>query len=77
MAINLVTLTVFGIVTCFFVETSGFLFGKKDCLVSQWTPWSGPLGFGQMTRERKILRYPANGGAACPTELDEEKQTST
>ncbi|XP_052264933.1 collagen alpha-1(XIV) chain-like isoform X1 [Dreissena polymorpha] len=47
-----------------------------DCLVSQWTPWSGPLGFGQMTRERTILRLPANGGAACPAQLEEEKQST-
>jgi len=45
-------------------------------LISEWTPaWSEPYGFGHIYRERSILRYPQNGGDACPTELKDEQDT--
>ena len=69
------TITIIGIATCFLVGTNGFLFKKTDCLVSEWSQWSAPYGFGTISRERKILRYPTNGGAACPAVLVEVNQT--
>lgn len=60
----------------YFDSTDAFLFNKKtDCLVSEWSSWSGPFGFGSVSRERKVLRYPQNGGTQCPTDLTEVKYT--
>lgn len=54
----------------------GFLVDNpKDCLVTQWTHWSQPYGFGSIKRERKILRYPENGGRSCPDDLMQIKET--
>lgn len=49
--------------------SDGFIFTKKkvDCLVSKWSMWSEVYGFGVRSKERVILRYPDNGGKACPT----------
>ena len=56
--------------------TDAFLFNRPlNCLVSEWSEWSEPFGFGQIARERKVLRYPANGGDACPTNLEEVQYT--
>ncbi|WAR04020.1 COCA1-like protein [Mya arenaria] len=57
------------------VGAHGFLFQRTDCQVSSWSPWSEPFGFGQMSRERTILRHTANGGTPCPPELEEIKIT--
>lgn len=50
--------------------SDGFIFTKKkvDCLVSHWGMWSDVFGFGVRTKERVILRYPDNGGRACPAD---------
>lgn len=55
----------------------GFIFTKKkvDCLVSHWGEWSDVFGFGVRTKERVILRYPDNGGRACPTDTTITKST--
>ncbi|WAR04019.1 COCA1-like protein [Mya arenaria] len=57
------------------VGARGFLFRRTDCQVSAWSPWSEPFGFGQVSRERAILRYPDNGGTICPPELEQIKIT--
>ena len=46
-----------------------------DCLVSEWTPWSQPYGFGQISRERKVLRHPTKGGEDCPQNLTDIQYT--
>lgn len=58
---------------------TALLFGNRkiDCLVSQWTDWSEPYGFGTISRERVVLRYPQNGGEACPSELVQTNTTGT
>uniref|UniRef100_A0A1A9WAI9 Spondin-like TSP1 domain-containing protein n=1 Tax=Glossina brevipalpis TaxID=37001 RepID=A0A1A9WAI9_9MUSC len=41
-----------------------------DCQVSDWGQWSecnASCGTGIMTRTRKILQSPQNGGKHCPT----------
>ncbi|WAR23211.1 COCA1-like protein [Mya arenaria] len=57
------------------VGARGFLFRRTDCQVSAWSPWSEPFGFGQVSRERAILRHPDNGGTICPPELEQIKIT--
>jgi len=58
--------------------SDAFLFNRKlNCLVSQWSEWSQPFGFGQLSRERKVLRYPTKGGADCPTNLEDIQYTGT
>lgn len=53
--------------------SSAFLFDEKmDCLV---TEWSEPYGFGTISRERQVLRYPINGGEPCPDNLLETEET--
>lgn len=57
----------------YFVSLGGVvnavLFGDKtDCLVTPWSEWSTPYGFGDISREKKILRYPQGGGEPCPSE---------
>lgn len=42
----------------------------RDCHVSDWGTWSEcntDCGIGSMRRRRKVMKYPLNGGAACPT----------
>lgn len=57
-------------------ETRAFVFDRViDCQVSEWSAWSEPYGFGTILRERKILRYPQNGGVPCPTNLVETTST--
>lgn len=43
---------------------------KRDCMVSDWSPWI-EFGVKEVVRDRKILGYPSNGGAACPSNLEE------
>lgn len=64
----LLTLCVSGTCGVFFDEIT-------DCLVTEWSEWSEPYGFGTISRERKVLRYPQNGGIQCPTDLKEERET--
>lgn len=45
--------------------------GNRDCLVTEWTAWSEPFGFGQISREKRVLRWATGFGQACPTELRE------
>lgn len=41
--------------------SSAFLFDEKmDCQVTEWSEWSDPYGFGTISRERQVLRYPIN-----------------
>ena len=54
---------------CLGTSDAFFFTSKLDCLVSQWTEWSEPYGFGQISRNRAILRHPVNGGADCPPDL--------
>uniref|UniRef100_A0A1B0BWZ3 Spondin-like TSP1 domain-containing protein n=1 Tax=Glossina palpalis gambiensis TaxID=67801 RepID=A0A1B0BWZ3_9MUSC len=45
-------------------------FNLLDCQVSDWGQWSecnASCGTGIMTRTRKILQSPQNGGKHCPT----------
>ncbi|ESO96193.1 hypothetical protein LOTGIDRAFT_160181 [Lottia gigantea] len=42
----------------------------KKCVVSEWSEWSKPIGFGKIQRTRTILE----SGCGCPGE-DELKQT--
>lgn len=57
-------------------ESNALFFNRKlDCLVTEWSVWSAPYGFGSIMRERKILRYPQNGGEPCPADLVDEKET--
>lgn len=58
--------------------TSSFLLGgKTDCLITEWSAWSEPHGFGEISRDRKILRYPLNGGDPCPKNLKEVQETGS
>lgn len=41
----------------------------RPCKVSKWGKWNNcntDCGIGSMTRTRKIIQYPLNGGTACP-----------
>lgn len=50
---------------------SAVLFGgKTDCLVTPWSKWSEPYGFGEISREQKILRHSQGGGEPCPSESE-------
>jgi len=45
---------------------------QVDCVVSDWTAWDPcdkTCGGGQAQRQRQIMQFPENGGAACPSEL--------
>ncbi|XP_052809752.1 collagen alpha-3(VI) chain-like [Mya arenaria] len=57
------------------IGARGFLFRRTDCQVSDWSSWSKPFGFGQVSRERAILRHPSNGGSPCPPDMEEIKMT--
>lgn len=62
------------------VNVDAFLIGKReaaDCLVSHWSEWSEPYGFGTISRERVVLRNPQKGGVACPSELEQTQTTGT
>ena len=51
-----------------------------DCLVSDWGAWSPcskTCGGGTQTRERTILRLPANGGTKCPSLIDTPRECNT
>lgn len=61
---------------CLSLSEAVFFNATADCLVSQWSVWSEPYGFGTVSRHRAILRYPNNGGNACPTDLIETRLTS-
>jgi len=42
----------------------------RHCQVSDWGVWSEcntDCGIGSMRRRRRVLKYPLNGGDACPT----------
>ncbi|XP_052799871.1 somatomedin-B and thrombospondin type-1 domain-containing protein-like [Mya arenaria] len=41
----------------------------KDCILSEWTPWTGcsnTCGRGRMTRKRHVIQHQAFGGKHCP-----------
>jgi Spondin-like TSP1 domain/Thrombospondin type 1 domain len=50
----------------------------NDCKVSEWTDWSACTkacgGGGSQTRTRTITAQAEKGGAACPTQLTEERE---
>lgn len=57
-------------------QATAFFFNRRvDCQLSEWTEWSEPYAFGTVKREKKILRYPLEGGTACPTDLTETRET--
>lgn len=60
-----------------FIEEGGawWISGDLDCQVTEWTAWSEPFGFGQISRERRILRWATGTGTPCPTELQQVKYT--
>ena len=39
---------------------------EQPCVVGQWSEWEGPYGFGNIRRERKILK----NGCGCPPPED-------
>jgi len=48
-----------------------------DCKLGLWDEWSAcsaTCGFGQYTRNRKVLQEPANGGLLCNGQLSEVQQ---
>lgn len=55
-------------------KAEAFFDREYDCQVSEWTAWSEPFGFGQISRHRKILRHPTENGLPCPA-LEEIQYT--
>lgn len=48
----------------------------SDCSVSAWTPWSlctKPCGTGSQYRIRNVLKNAANGGAPCPSLIENQE----
>ncbi|WAR04018.1 COCA1-like protein [Mya arenaria] len=52
-----------------------FPFRRTDRQVSAWSPWSDPIGFVQVPRERTILLKPTNADTHIPPELENIKIT--
>lgn len=62
------------LVICLSPADASFFDREYDCQVTEWTSWSEPFGFGQISRHRKILRHPSVNGLPCP-ELEEIQYT--
>merc|ERR1719234_562684 len=52
----------------------------EDCLTSEWSDWSDcstSCGRGWLTKERRVVAGPKNGGKACPRKLQKKSDAQT